>query len=355
MLDLHGDLSALLTQIVDIESVSGHETPLADAIASSLEALSHLEVLRDGDAVVARTHLGRDQRVVIAGHIDTVPVSRNLPSRIVDGPNGPRVWGRGSVDMKGGVTVQLALAAELSAPNRDVTWVFYDHEEVDASLNGLGRVARNHPDWLAGQFAVLMEPTGTAIEGGCQGTIRVRLTTSGIAAHSARSWLGHNAIHDLTGALEVLSRFEVADVEVDGLVYREGLNATGIGGGVAGNVVPDAAHLDVNYRFAPDRGADEALAQLRDWFVGYEMEIRDVSPGARPGLDRPLAREFADAVGTPPRAKYGWTDVARFTELGIPAVNFGPGDPGLCHADDEACDIADLGFCADALRRWLTA
>lgn len=355
MLDLTRDLPDLLLDIVNIESVSGNEKDLADQVEAALRAQPHLEVRRDQDAVVARTQAGRGSRVVIAGHLDTVPVANNVPGRMDAGMRGGQVWGRGAVDMKGGIAVMLSLAAKLAIPTRDITWVFYDHEEVESSLNGLGRIAREHADWLDGQFAVLMEPTSATVEGGCQGTIRVRLAAQGVASHSARSWLGKNAIHALRPALDLLTDFPIIDVEVDGLTYREAINATAVGGGIAGNVIPDRAFLDVNYRFAPHRSTDEALARVHEWFAGFDIEVLDVSPGARPGLDRPAAKEFIAAVGATPRAKYGWTDVARFSELGIPAVNFGPGDPGKCHADDEACEVADLHACADALRRWLSA
>ncbi len=348
-LDLTGDLVALLQQVVDVESVSGNERELADLVADALRRQPHLDVQRDGDTVVARTLLGRAERVVIAGHLDTVPVAGNLPSR----RDGDRVYGRGTCDMKGGVAVMLACAAALPAPSRDVTWIFYDHEEVAAEQNSLTRVAREHPDWLAADFAVLMEPTSARVEGGCQGTLRFVLSTSGTAAHSARSWLGHNAIHDLAEPLSRLADYEPRQVEVDGLVYREGLNAVAISGGIAGNVVPDAGTLTVNFRFAPDRDEAGAKAHCRALFPGHELEFIDVAPGARPGLDRPIAQEFLAAVGGQAGPKYGWTDVARFSALGVPAVNFGPADPGKAHADDEFCPVADLYTCRDALLRWL--
>lgn len=347
-------LAALLQEIVDVESVSGNERALADRVSARLAPLPHLEVHRDGDCIVARTTLGRAERVVIAGHLDTVPVAGNLPSRYEVRPDGDRVWGRGTCDMKGGVAVMLALAEELSAPNRDITWIFYDHEEVAGDLNGLGRLSRNRPDLVEADFAVLMEPTGAHIEGGCQGTIRVELTTTGVAAHSARSWMGHNAIHDLAPALQTMAGYVGEAIEVDALTYREGLNAVLISGGVATNMIPPSASLTINYRYAPDKSPEEALERLRDWFAGYEMRIDDVSPGARPGLDLPLAQEFVAAIGEPAHAKYGWTDVARFSALGVPAVNYGPGDPSYAHRDDEFCPVDDLTRCAEGLRRWLT-
>ncbi|WP_402464636.1 succinyl-diaminopimelate desuccinylase [Isoptericola aurantiacus] len=357
------DLVDLLAAVCDVESVSGNETALADAVEALLRDQPHLSLDRDGDALVARTQLGRDRRVVLAGHLDTVPLTDppNLPTRLTGVGDDRELWGRGTVDMKAGIAVMLALAVELgrpgSEPTADLTYVFYDHEEVEATKSGLGRLVRHRPELLAGDFAVLGEPTSAGIEGGCQGTLRVDVRTRGVAAHSARSWRGRNAIHGAAPILATLAGYEAAEVEVDGLLYREGLNAVGISGGIAGNVVPDACTVTVNYRFAPSRTLAEAEAHLRELFDGFEITVTDASPAARPGLDDPLAAEFAAAVlartGGEPRPKFGWTDVARFAELGIPAVNFAPGDPMLAHADDERVPVAELAVCRDALRSWL--
>lgn len=350
-LDLSATSVDLTHQLCDIESVSGNERAIADAIEASLAGLDHLELFRDGDAVVARTSLGRATRVVIAGHIDTVPVNGNLPIR----EDGDFLVGRGTVDMKGGVAVALKLAAELTAPSVDVTWIWYDHEEVQASLNGLGRLARVRPDLLAADFAILGEPTSATIEGGCNGTARIDIRLHGVRAHSARSWVGHNAIHDAAPVLAILSQYVPEEIDVDGLVYREGLNAVGISGGVAGNVIPDSAVVSVNYRFAPSRTGDDAIEHVRDVFAGFDIEIIDIAEGARPGLDAPIAQNFLSAVGGEAKPKYGWTDVARFSALGIPAVNYGPGDPLRAHADDERVDIAEILECERGLRAWLTS
>ena len=355
------DLVALTRIVCDIPSVSGDEKALADSIEAVLRACPHLEVLRDGDALVARTDLGRDRRVVVAGHIDTVPIADNLPTRLVGTGDDAVLWGRGTVDMLGGVAVALALAVELGAPGsepaHDLTWIFYDHEEVDSALNGLGRLARNHPELLHGDFAILGEPSNAGIEGGCNGTMRVEVHTRGVAAHSARAWTGQNAIHAVAPALARLAAYEPRAVEVDGLVYREGLNAVRIEGGIAGNVIPDACTVEVNYRFAPSRSVEEAEAHLREVFEGFDVVVTDAAGGARPGLDDPLAAQFVKSVlattGGVPAPKYGWTDVARFSELGVPAVNFGPGDPLLAHKDDEHLPVAQLAQCRDALRAWL--
>ncbi|WP_233140238.1 MULTISPECIES: succinyl-diaminopimelate desuccinylase [unclassified Cellulosimicrobium] len=361
VLDLRGDLVALFRAVCDVPSVSGDERALADAVEAALRTVAHLEVVRDGDTVVARTALGRERRVVVAGHLDTVPltVPPNLPTRVVGEGAHAEVWGRGTVDMKGGVAVALALAAELDAPAQDVTWVFYDNEEVAADLNGLGRLARNRPDLLEADFAVLGEPTSAGLEGGCNGTLRAEVRVPGVAAHSARSWTGTNAIHAAHEVLDRLAAYVPQEIEVDGLVYREGMNAVGITGGIAGNVVPDECVVTVNFRFAPSRSVAEAEQHVRDLFTGFAVTLTDAAPGARPGLDDPLAADFAAAVlgvtGGAPAPKYGWTDVARFAELGVPAVNFGPGDPLLAHKDDERCPVGQLALCRDALRAWLTA
>lgn len=360
VLDLTGDLVALFRAVCDTPSVSGDEAALADAVEAALRGLAHLEVVRDGDTVVARTSLGRERRVVIAGHLDTVPLTDppNLPTRVVGHGDEAEVWGRGTVDMKGGVAVQLALAAELVEPAQDVTWIFYDNEEVAAELNGLGRLVRNRPDLVAGDFAVLGEPTSAGLEGGCNGTLRADVRVPGVAAHSARAWTGSNAIHAAHEVLDRLAAYAPAEVEVDGLVYREGLNAVGIRGGIAGNVVPDECVVTVNYRFAPSRTVEDATRHVAELFAGFEVAVTDAAPGARPGLDDPLAAGFAARVlavtGGAPGPKYGWTDVARFAELGVPAVNFGPGDPLLAHKDDERCPVGQLALCRDALRAWLT-
>jgi succinyl-diaminopimelate desuccinylase len=341
----------LTRAMVDIFSVSGSEKELADEVEAALRPLAHLRVARDGDAVVARTDLGRDRRVVIAGHLDTVPVNDNLPSEL----RGDELWGRGTADMKAGCAILLKLAAELTDPAVDITWVWYDNEEVAAELNGLGRISRNHPEWLAGDFAILAEPTGAEIEGGCNGTLRAEVRTTGRRAHSARAWAGDNAIHKAAPILALLDGYTAREVVVDGLAYREGLSAVGIRGGVAGNVVPDECVVTVNYRFAPDSSGAEAEARIRELFDGYEVTLTDLADGARPGLDDPLAQAFVTAIGSEPQPKYGWTDVARFAALGIPAVNYGPGDPALAHADDERVPVEQIVRCEAGLRAWLTA
>jgi succinyl-diaminopimelate desuccinylase len=349
-LDLTLDGGALTARLVDFPSVSGDEQPLADAVEAALRALPHLTVDRYGNNVVARTDLGRAERVLLAGHLDTVPIADNLPSHV----EGDLLYGCGTSDMKSGVAVQLRLAATLTEPDHDLTFVFYDCEEIEASRNGLGRLAAAHPEWLVADFAVLMEPSGAVVEGGCQGTLRADVTLTGTRAHSARSWLGDNAIHKAVEVLRRLSEYRPRRVVIDGLEYREGLNATRIDGGVAGNVIPDECRVHVNFRFAPDRSEAQAADHVREVFAGFDVTVTDTAPGALPGLDRPAAQAFLAAVGGQARAKFGWTDVARFSALGVPAVNYGPGDPNLAHKRDEHCSLSAIAEVEERLRAWLT-
>ena len=350
-LDLDADVVTLTAALCDIPSVSRDENVVASVIDAALRPLPHLTVSRHGNTVVARTELGRGERVVLAGHIDTVPLTDppNLPTRRV----GDELVGRGTVDMKGGVAVQLRLAHQVREPSRDLTYVFYESEEIDAEFNGLAHLSRDRPEILEADFAVLLEPSNGAIEGGCKGTLRAEILTKGIAAHSARPWKGHNAIHDAGEMLRRLDAYEAQTVNVDGLDYHEALQAVGIQGGVAGNVIPDRCLVTVNYRYAPDKSAADAEAHVREVFDGLEVVIGDNEPGARPGLTLPAAKAFVDALGLPVNAKEGWTDVARFSALGVPAVNFGPGDPNLAHTDDERAPLHQYVDAEQAMLRWL--
>ena len=353
-LDLNVDVADLLQTLIDVPSESLQEQAIADAVEVAVRRLPHLDVVRDGHTIIARTLLGRAERVVIGGHLDTVPANANLPSRrvVVDGED--RIYGLGACDMKGGVAVALRLAAALTEPTRDVTWIWYEAEEIDSQYNGLRRLADERPELLAADFAVLMEPSNAVVEAGCQGTMRVEVRTTGTRAHSARSWMGDNAIHKAGEILSRLSAYEPRQVVIDGLTYREGLSAVGIRGGVAGNVIPDEAVVAVNYRFAPNRTAVEGEAHLRDVFEGFDLIVIDAVDGALPGLSHPAAQDFLAAVGGTPSPKFGWTDVARFTSLGIPAVNYGTGNPSLAHHKDEYAPVADLRAVEAGLRAWLT-
>ena len=342
MLDAATDAIALTANLVDIESVSGTEHEIADAVEHALRATGPLTVERHGNVVLARTDLRRERRIVLAGHLDTVPIHSNLPSR----REREYLYGCGTSDMKSGVAVMLRAAHAIGSgtlvPQYDISWVFYDCEEIEAERNGLLRMARERPGALRGDLAILLEPTDGRVEGGCQGTLRVAVRASGRRAHSARSWLGRNAIHEAAPILTRLAEYEARTVDVDGLTYREGLSAVDITGGVAGNVIPDECVVTVNFRYAPDRDSAAAEQHVREVFAEHEASVVDGAPAARPGLEHPLVKEFVAASGREPRAKYGWTDVARFAELGIPAVNFGPGDPGLAHKPEERVSVAGI-------------
>src|SRR5690625_2848095 len=357
VLDLTDDIVELTTAIVDIESVSGNEKQLADAVEAALRGQApHLEVIRDGDTVIARTHRGLPQRLVLAGLLDTVPSAANLPSPLRFREGREELVGRGTCDMKGGVAVMLKLAAEADDAPMDLTWIFYDHEEVAAADNSLTRIAAEHPEYLVGDFAILGEPTSAGVEGGCKGTMKLDVTARGIAAHSGRDWVGDNAIHHLAPVLERLASYRARRAVIDGLEYREGLNAVAISGGIAGNVIPDRARVTLNYRFAPDTSITQAEAHLRQVLSGLDLEIEvtDAGAGAVPGLDTAPVRRFLAALGgeVPVAANQGWTDVSRFSALGTPAVNFGPGDPLLAHTDDEHVPLPDLHQALEGLRRF---
>ena len=348
-LDLSADAVTLLEQLVNIESVSLNEQRIADAVETALGPLGHLTVTRHGNTVVARTDLGHAERVVVAGHLDTVPVNANLPAV----RDGDVLRGLGTCDMKGGVAAMLKIAATVPTPNRDLTFLFYEAEEIESEYNGLHLLSRSNPDVLEADFAILMEPSNAVIEAGCQGTLRVDVTVRGERAHSARSWKGVNAIHRAGEILDRLNAYEARLPVIDGLEYHEGLNAVFISGGVAGNVLPDVCSLQVNYRFAPDRSEAEAAAYVKELFDGFEVVVTDSAPGALPGLHLPAAKEFVEAVGGAVNPKFGWTDVARFSALGVPAVNFGPGDPTLAHKQEEFVPVEQVLRCESVLRSWL--
>jgi len=348
-LDLTRDAVRLTEDLVNIESVSGDEQRIADAVQAALSALPHLEVQRFGHTVVARTHQGHAERVVVAGHIDTVPLNDNLPARRDE----TRLHGLGACDMKGGVAVALRIAATMPVTNRDLTFLFYECEEVEAERNGLQVLSQTHPELLEADFAILMEPSDGVVEAGCQGTLRADVTTRGVRAHSARSWTGVNAIHGAADVLARLNAYQPRRPVIDGLEYHEGLNAVFVSGGVAGNVLPDVCTVSVNYRFAPDRSEEEAFAHVREVFDGFELRLSDSAPSAMPGLSVPAAAAFVEAVGGRVNPKFGWTDVARFSGLGIPAVNFGPGDPHLAHKQDEFVPLEQITTVEAQLRTWL--
>lgn len=349
------DLLALTAELVDIPSLSYEEGPLVDHLAAALDDVPWLTVERVGDNLVARTELGRDRRVVLAGHTDTVPGNGAATARI----EGDVLWGLGATDMKGGLAVMLDLARTVDAPRHDVSYVFYAREEVASEHSGLLELFEHRPDLVTGDVALLGEPTGGALEAGCQGTMRLRIAMGGARAHTARPWMGRNAIHRLGRVLALLEDYEPRRPVLQGCEFREGLQAVFVEGGVAGNVVPDHAEAIVNHRFAPDRTPAEAEAHVRDVLApalaeGDRIEVVEVAPPAPPALDHPLLAELVAGGALEVRAKLGWTDVARFAEHGVPAANFGPGDPHLAHTADERVERCELDAVHEGLRRLLT-
>ncbi len=371
MRDMDEELAAITEALCDVYSVSGEEKNLADYLEQHLSEISCLEVTRIRNNVVARTNFARSRHVILAGHIDTVPVSKisnNLPTRRTFEDGKQMVWGRGTVDMKAGDAVFFYLAQNLDALSRqlkyDITFIFYEGEEVAGEFNGLKYITENRADLVHADFAILGEPTGGGVEAGCNGSLRFDIVLRGKAAHSARAWKGKNAIHKLLPVLKILNNWNSAGLQertvvVDGLEYREGLNAVLINGGVASNIVPDVCRVHINYRFAPDKDAVAAREIMQNLFSGYELEYKDISNGARPGLNLESVQKFAkyaeEKTGIGIRAKMGWTDVARFSALGMPALNFGPGDPMLCHRDDERVAVSDISASYEVLVGFLTS
>ena len=347
-----GDLLAATRDLMAVPSLSRQEAALADFVEKALDACPWLAVTRVGDNVVARTDLGRAHRLVLAGHLDTVPPNANEEPRL----DGDTLWGIGASDMKGGLAVMLDLATAVGDPNIDLTWCFYAREEIGREDSGLVELWTQRPDLLEGDAAVLGEPTSGLVEAGCQGTLRVRLTLRGVRAHTARPFTGRNAIHRLAPLLRRVVEWPGREVVLDGCTYAEQLQVVSVDGGVAGNVVPDRAEVVINHRFAPDRRTAEAEASLHELLdpvveaeAGDEWELIDSGDGAPPSLDHPMLASLLEKTGAPPKAKVGWTDVASFWEHGVPAANFGPGDPLLAHHPDERVSRAQLERARDVL------
>ena len=330
------DLLQRTADLVAVRSESFAEVPLVERIEGELRALAHLAVDRVGDNLVARTALHRGLRVVLAGHTDTVPANGNEVPRI----DGDVLWGLGAADMKGGLAVMLELARRQVEPAVDVTYVFYAREEVASEFSGLGELMDQRPELVQGDVAILGEPTDGSVEAGCQGVIRLRVTLDGVRAHAARAWMGRNAIHRLGRLLAVLDDYEPRRPVILGCQFHEALLATHVEGGVAGNVVPDRAVVQIVHRFAPDRDLAQAEAHVREVLAavveaGDHIEIVDRSPAAWPALDHPAVAALVERNDLDVRAKLGWTDVARFSAVGIPAINLGPGDATIAHTADE--------------------
>ena len=350
MLKIDQEIGALTLDLVNIASVSQDEQAIADSIQAALVEVKHLKVSRISNSIIAQTNFGANQRVVIAGHLDTVPANNNFPGK----KTSTEVIGLGSVDMKSGIAAALKLAAALTNAKYDVTYLFYESEEIETKYNGLELITKQAKDLLNCDFAILMEPTNGIIEVGCQGTLRFQVSARGTRSHSARWWNGENAIHALTPVLEILNSYKSREPIIDGHKFREGLQAVKINGGVAGNVVPDEVTMTINHRFAPDTTPAEAEENMKKLFKDFNFQLLDVASGAPTGLNNELIKDFVSKIGTAIAPKFGWTDVARFAAAGIPAINFGPGDPNLAHHPDEAVKIKQIEDVFASLKDWLT-
>lgn len=344
------EIGALTLDLVNIASISQDEQAIADLIQAALVEVKHLKVSRISNSIIAQTNFGANQRVVIAGHLDTVPANNNFPGK----KTSTEVIGLGSVDMKSGIAAALKLAAALTNAKYDVTYLFYESEEIETKYNGLELITKQAKDLLNCDFAILMEPTNGIIEVGCQGTLRFQVSARGTRSHSARWWNGENAIHALTPVLEILNSYKSREPIIDGHKFREGLQAVKINGGVAGNVVPDEVAMTINHRFAPDTTPVQAEENMKKLFKDFNFQLLDVASGAPTGLNNELIKDFVSKIGTAIAPKFGWTDVARFAAAGIPAINFGPGDPNLAHHPDEAVKIKQIEDVFASLKDWLT-
>ncbi len=344
------EIGALTLDLVNIASVSQDEQAIADSIQAALVEVKHLKVSRINNSIIAQTNFGANQRVVIAGHLDTVPANNNFPGK----KTSTEIIGLGSVDMKSGIAAALKLAAAVTNAKYDVTYLFYESEEIETKYNGLELITKQAKDLLNCDFAILMEPTNGIIEVGCQGTLRFQVSARGTRSHSARWWNGENAIHALTPVLEILNSYKSREPIIDGHKFREGLQAVKINGGVAGNVVPDEVTMTINHRFAPDITPAQAEENMKKLFKDFNFQLLDVASGAPTGLNNELIKDFVSKIGTAIAPKFGWTDVARFAAAGIPAINFGPGDPNLAHHPDEAVKIKQIEDVFASLKDWLT-
>lgn len=339
--------------LVAIDSVSRNEATLAHHVAVVLSRNEALDVERIGDNVVARTTGHHATRLLVAGHLDTVPGNAG-DAVIVD----DELRGVGACDMKGSLAVMLELATDPAPRSVEVTWIFYAREEIARSESGLLEIAQLRPELLDADAALLAEPTDGRVEAGCQGVLRVLVEMTGARAHTARPFTGRNAIHRLGDVINRVASYEPRTATLDGISYVEQLQVVDVKGGVAANVVPDHASCALNHRVAPDRTQEEATASLVA-FLGDLIEegdtftVTDWASPAVPSLTNDRLTQLVSLTGERALGKLGWTDVATFTELGTPATNFGAGDPLLAHRSDEFVTLSQLDEFATVLTAWL--
>ena len=349
------DLFKLTHELVCIPSESFQEKEIVDFVAQKLSEAPWLDVTRIGDNIVAKTGDTKGMRLLLGGHTDTVPAQGNDQIRLSE----DSIWGIGSADMKGGIAIMLSLALNVPDSAVDMTYVFYAREEVAHKHNGLLEIEANQPELLIADLAILGEPTSGNIEAGCQGTMRFTLELKGERAHTARPWMGRNAIHRLSGVLTAIEDYESRSPVIEGCQYREALQVVKVEGGIAGNVVPDSTTLTINHRVAPDRSLDIAEKEIRDLLEPFmepadELKVVDAAPPAKPGLSNPILASMIESHQLNVQAKLGWTDVAFFDQKGIPAANFGPGDATLAHTSNEQVERSSIDQCYLALKQIIT-
>ena len=349
------DLFKLTHELVCIPSESFQEKEIVDFVSHKLSEAPWLDVTRIGDNIVAKTGDTKGMRLLLGGHTDTVPAQGNDQIRLSE----DSIWGIGSADMKGGIAIMLSLALNVPDSAVDMSYVFYAREEVAHKHNGLLEIEANQPELLIADLAILGEPTSGNIEAGCQGTMRFTLELKGERAHTARPWMGRNAIHRLSGVLTAIADYESRNPVIEGCQYREALQVVKVEGGIAGNVVPDSTTLTINHRVAPDRSLDIAEKEIRDLLEPFmepadELKVVDAAPPAKPGLSNPILASMIKSHQLNVQAKLGWTDVAFFDQKGIPAANFGPGDATLAHTSNEQVERSSIDQCYLALKQIIT-
>ena len=346
------DLYETLQWLIDTPSETGNEGRLCTEVAARLyRAFGQETVDRVGNSLVVGP---RDAAapILLVGHLDTVPSQGQPPARI----EGDRMFGLGASDMKAGVAVMLHLLEDrdVRLTGRDLIGVFYAGEEGPSDGNELETVLVRAPWLKAASFAIVLEPTDGEVQIGCNGVVNARVVFEGTAAHSARPWLGVNAVTRSGEWLAEMDKREPEPVEIDGLIFREVISVTRASGGIANNIVPSSFELNVNYRFAPHRSIDDAVDVLASVCVAADgFEVIDSAPAGPVDTAHPILDRLRELSGAPPAAKQGWTDVARLGAFGIAAVNYGPGETALAHKVDESVRLDDLDKVFDTLRQLL--
>lgn len=338
-------LFELTKDLIQINSVSGNEKQLVDKLENHLKSFSHLKLTRISNTLVAECKKPETAQIILAGHVDTVPPASNETVKIV----GNTLYGLGACDMKGGIAVMIKLAESAKDFNVSTRFIFYESEEVEINKNGLQLLSRRQPELLKADGAILLEPTNSQLELGCQGVLLFNIQVKGVKAHAARPWKGVNSITRAPKIIESVKSFPKKKVMLEGVCYKESLEPVKFNSGSATNVIPDLAEITLSYRFAPDKSADIAQAEIFSHFkhvldnsLGDNIVILEARNGAYPASKSGIFKQLFELTSNKVSAKLGWTDVAFFSENQTVAVNFGPGDPQLAHSPDEKLEKGEL-------------